>query len=164
MGEGEGAVCKNYKRAGLHAYLVVVFFCFFFFFLRYYANNYCHKVALSRYIETFILSLSQRHGPLEESVWTSTLTFIIKFQPLSQATGSVWERSLYIARGGVGGVSDDFGSVTKNTWSSPRKALQYSYDPLHWPSIFHSHPFIFYWRRRLISPQFFLKIMWKIFG
>lgn len=68
MGEGEGAVCKNYKRAGLHAYLVVVVFCFFFFFLRYYANNYCHKVALSRYIETFILSLSQRHGPLEESV------------------------------------------------------------------------------------------------
>ena len=69
MGEGEGAVRKKYKRAGLHAYLVVVFFCFFFFFfLRYYANNYCHKVALSRYIETFILSLSQRHGPLEESV------------------------------------------------------------------------------------------------
>ena len=68
MGEWEGAVCKNYKRAGLHAYLVVVFFFFFFFFLRYYANNYCHKVALSRYIETFILSLSQRHGPLEESV------------------------------------------------------------------------------------------------
>lgn len=67
MGEGEGAVCKKYKRAGLHAYLVVVFFAFFFF-LRYYANNYCHKVALSRYIETFILSLSQRHGPLEESV------------------------------------------------------------------------------------------------
>ena len=32
MGEGEGAVCKKYKRAGLHAYLVVVFFCFFFFF------------------------------------------------------------------------------------------------------------------------------------
>lgn len=69
MGEGEGAVCKNYKRAGLHAYLVAVFFLLFFFsFLRYYANNYCHKVALSRYIETFILSLSQRHGPLEESV------------------------------------------------------------------------------------------------
>ena len=68
MGEGEEAVCKKYKRAGLHAYLVVVFFCFFFFFLRYYANNYCHKVALSRYIATFILSLSQRHGPLEESV------------------------------------------------------------------------------------------------
>ena len=69
MGEGEGAVYKKYKRAGLHAYLVVVFFLlFFFFFLRYYANNYCHKVALSRYIETFILSLSQRHGPLEESV------------------------------------------------------------------------------------------------
>ena len=68
-GEGEGAVCKKYKRAGLHAYLVVVFFfAFFLFFLRYYANNYCHKVALSRYMETFILSLSQRHGPLEESV------------------------------------------------------------------------------------------------
>ena len=164
MGEGEGAVCKKYKRAGLHAYLVAVFFSFFFFFffLRYYANNYCHKVALSRYIETFILSLSQRHGPLEESVWTSTLTFIIKFQPLSQATGSVWERSLYIAR--VGGVPDDFGSVTIKYLILPRKALQYSYDPLHWQSIFHSHPFIFYWRQRLISPQFLLKIMWKIFG
>ena len=70
MGEGEGAVCKKYKRAGLHAYLVVVVVVVVvvFFFLRYYANNYCHKVALSRYIETFILSLSQRHGPLEESV------------------------------------------------------------------------------------------------
>ena len=31
-GEGEGAVCKKYKRAGLHAYLVVVFFAFFFLF------------------------------------------------------------------------------------------------------------------------------------
>ena len=68
MGEGEGAVCKKYKRAGLQRILLLCFFLFFFFFLRYYANNYCHKVALSRYIETFILSLSQRHGPLEESV------------------------------------------------------------------------------------------------
>ena len=111
-GRGRGQYVKSTNVQGCTRILLLFFFAFFFFFLRYYANNYCHKVALSRYIETFILSLSQRHGPLEESVWTSTLTFIIKFQPLSQATGSVWERSLYIARGGVGGVSDDFGSVT----------------------------------------------------
>lgn len=67
MGEGEGAVCKSTSVQGCTR-ILLLFFLLFFFFLRYYANNYCHKVALSRYIETFILSLSQRHGPLEESV------------------------------------------------------------------------------------------------
>ena len=42
MGEGEGAVCKKYKRAGLHAYRVVVFFLLFFFFFGFYADNFCH--------------------------------------------------------------------------------------------------------------------------